>query len=264
MRVVFVDANDGAIVWNYNNLQTGMGESLYSGNVPLTTYAAPGGLFYLEDVVTKAGTFNYNNGTSTKARFTDADDVWESAVQRAGVDAQFGAVSTLRYFKDVHGRDGINGNWGPAPMMSADGTTPVMTSGVHYRSGYNNAFWDGTQMTYGEGNGTNFTPLVSLDIVGHEITHGITEHSANLIYSGESGALNESMSDVFGAMVERSTKGQSAATWLVGEDCYTPGNGNGDALRHLANPHLASDKGFTPNDEAIGLQPLGGAAAGLK
>ncbi|MDX2021168.1 MAG: M4 family metallopeptidase [Deltaproteobacteria bacterium] len=250
LPVVFVDANAGRVVWSYNNLQTGTGNSLYSGNVTLNTYAAPGGSsFFLEDVATKAGTFNYNNGTSSKARFTDSDDVWESAVQRAGVDAQYGAVSTLRYYKDVHGRNGIDDNGGPAPMTSADGVTPLMTSGVHYSSGYNNAFWDGTQMTYGDGDGSTFTPLVSLDIVGHEMTHGVTEHTAGLIYSGESGALNESMSDVFGAMVERSVKGESAATWLLGEECYTPGNGNNDALRYFANTHLATDDGFTADDD---------------
>lgn len=250
LPVVFVDAKSGLVVWSYDNLQTGTGHSLYSGNVPLMTYARQSdGVFYLEDIAAKAGTFNYNYGTSSKARFTDSDDLWSDAVQRAGVDAQFGAVSALRYFKEVYGRNGIDGNGGPAPMMSIDGVTPLMTSGVHYSSGYSNAFWDGSQMTYGDGDGVQFGPLVSLDIVGHEITHGVTEHTAGLIYQDESGALNESMSDVFGAMIERFVKGQSAATWLIGEECYTPANGNDDALRSLSNPHAASDKGFTSNDD---------------
>ena len=77
-----------------------------------------------------------------------------------------------------------------------------MPSRVHYGDQYNNAFWDGTKMTYGDGDGVDFGPLVSLDVAGHEMSHGVTSRSANLTYSGESGGLNESNSDIFGTMVE--------------------------------------------------------------
>ena len=97
-------------------------------------------------------------------------------------------------------------------------------------------------MCYGDGNGFNFSPLVTIDICGHEMTHGVTERTANLTYSGESGALNESMSDVFGAMVELYADGGtvSADTWKIGEDAYTPGT-SGDALRYMNDPHLAAE-----------------------
>src|SRR5690606_17963299 len=104
-------------------------------------------------------------------------------------------------------------------------------------------------MTYGDGDGAVFSPLVTLDICGHEMTHGITQHTAGLIYSGESGALNESMSDVFGAMVERYAQGAGSATWKRGDACYTPQNGADDALRYLDDTHKARDKGYTADDD---------------
>ena len=76
-----------------------------------------------------------------------------------------------------------------------------------FSTNYNNAYWDGTRMTYGDGDGTNFTPLVSLDVTGHEISHGVTQYSSNLLYQSESGALNESFSDIFGNLIEFETEG---------------------------------------------------------
>ena len=95
-------------------------------------------------------------------------------------------------------------------------------------------------MTYGDGNGSTFSPLVTLDICGHEMTHGVTERTAGLVYSNESGALNEAMSDVFGAMVERYTEGENSNTWKIGEDAYTPAT-SGDALRYMNDTHRGGD-----------------------
>ena len=97
-------------------------------------------------------------------------------------------------------------------------------------------------MTYGDGDGTTFTPLTTIDICGHEMTHGVTERSANLTYSNESGALNEATSDIFGSMVELYADGGvvSADTWKIGEDAYTPGT-SGDALRSMSNPNSLGD-----------------------
>ena len=80
-------------------------------------------------------------------------------------------------------------------------------------------------MTYGDGDGTTFSPLASLDVAGHEMTHGVTEKTANLTYAKESGALNEGMSDIFGSMVERYARGGvvDSDTWKIGEQIYTPG-----------------------------------------
>jgi thermolysin len=255
--VYFIDAQTGEKVFEYNNLQTGSGSSLYSGTVTIDT-SSSGGTYYMEDLTRKMGTFNMNNtgntttGTGgTQSRYTGTDDVWSATNERAGVDAHYGASKTFDYFKNVHGRNGINGSGGPGTTAAAaNGSVSLITSRVHFGSNYNNAFWYNNQMTYGDGNGTSFSPLVTLDIAGHEMTHGVTQYSANLTYSGESGALNESMSDVFGAMVELYADGGvvSANTWKIGEDAYTPSTA-GDALRYMDNPHLAGNGGYTSDDD---------------
>jgi Zn-dependent metalloprotease len=244
--VVFIDAQTGEKVFEYNNLQTATGNSLYSGTVTLNT-SSVGATFYLEDTTKKIGTFNMNStgnentGTGgTQSRYTDTDDVWDTTIQRAGVDAQYGAVKTFDYYQAIHGRNGIDGLGGPGTTTSAATGAAMIVSRVHFGSSgaYNNAFWFNNQMTYGDGNGTTFSPLVTLDVAGHEMTHGVTEKTANLTYANESGALNEGMSDIFGAMVERYSRGgvTDSDTWKIGEQCYTPGTA-GDALRYMANTH---------------------------
>lgn len=255
--VVFIDAHTGEKVFEYDNLQTGSGTSLYSGTVSITT-SSVGSTYYMEDLGRKMGTFNMNNtgntttGTGgTQSRYTDTDDIWNSTVQQAGVDAHYGARWTYDYFLNVHGRNGINGSGGPGTTTAAANSgVSLVTSRVHFGNNYNNAFWYQNMMTYGDGNGTTFSPLTTLDIAGHEMTHGVTQYSANLTYANESGALNESMSDVFGAMVELYARGGAATsdTWKIGEQAYTPGTA-GDALRYMNNPHLASNGGYTADDD---------------
>ena len=249
MPVIFVDAQTGEKVFGYDNLQTGTGPSLYSGTVTIGT-SSLSGTYYMENLTRKVGTFNYTNTTTTLSRFTDTNDVWDTTAQRAGVDAQYGAEATMNYYQNVHGRNGIDGAGGPGTTTAAaNSAISLIGSRVHYSTNYNNAFWNGSYMTYGDGDGTTFSPLVTLDICGHEMTHGVTERTANLTYSGESGALNESMSDVFGAMVERYARGVTDAnTWKIGEAAYTPAT-SGDALRYMDNPHLASNGGYTADDD---------------
>ncbi len=248
---VFIDAHTGEKVFEYNNLKTGTGNSLYSGTVTIST-SGSGSSFYMEDTVRRMGTFNMNStgnessGTGgTMSRFTDTDDNWNTTIQRAGVDAHFGAAMTFDYFKNVHGRNGIDGNYGPGTVTSAVGGVSLVASRVHFGTSgrYNNAFWYNNQMSYGDGDGSTFSPLTTLDICGHEMAHGITERTANLTYARESGALNESWSDAFGAMVELYARGGSptADTWKIGEQAYTPSNGTGDALRYMDNPPAAGD-----------------------
>lgn len=240
MPVIFIDAQTGEKIFEYDNLQTGSGPSLYSGTVTVGT-SVSGTTYYLENTTRKVGTFDNRNTTASTYRFTDTNDVWDSSTQRAAIDAQFGAEKTMEYFQNVHGRNGIDGSGGPAYYTSAVGAVGLISSKVHYSTNYNNAFWNGSYMTYGDGDGTTFTPLVTLDICGHEMTHGVTERTANLTYAGESGALNESFSDVFGAMVERYADGATSAnTWKIGEDAYTPGTA-GDALRRMDNPNAVGD-----------------------
>ncbi|WP_308189733.1 M4 family metallopeptidase [Nocardioides sp. cx-169] len=120
------------------------------------------------------------------------------------------------------GRNGIFGDGRGAP------------SPVHYGKGYVNAFWDGTKMTYGDGDGVEFGPLVSLDVAGHEMSHGVTETTAGLTYSGESGGLNEATSDIFGSMVEfYAVNAADPAGYLIGEEFDLAGH---QGLRRLDDP----------------------------
>jgi Zn-dependent metalloprotease len=235
MPVYFINAQTGEEVFSYDNIQTqsvtNSGSSLYSGNVFFTAFRY-GSPYYLQNLYLKIGTYNVNTSTP----FSDSDGVWNSAVQRAGVDAHWGAEKTLQYYGNTFGRNGVNGSGGPLTIPAIDGSTNLLPSKVHFGSSYNNAFWNGNSMTYGDGDGSYFSPLVSLDVVGHELTHGVTQFSAGLIYSGQSGGLNEAVSDIFGNMVERNVKGESGKTWKVGEEIFTP-NTSGDALRYMDNPH---------------------------
>ncbi len=247
--VDFIDAQTGEKIFSYNNLQTGTGTSRYSGTVSISTTVS-GSTYYMEDTTRRMGTFNMNStgnestGTGgTQSRYTDTDDIWNSSIQQAGVDAHYGAAKTYDYYKNIHGRSGIDGNNGPGTTTSAVGAIPLVVSRVHFGSSgrYNNAFWYNNQMSYGDGDGTTFTPLTTTDICGHEMTHGVTERTANLTYANESGALNEAWSDIMGSMVEAYADGAvSADTWKIGEDAYTPGT-SGDALRLMNNPNAVGD-----------------------
>jgi Zn-dependent metalloprotease len=248
MPVVFVDAGTGQRLWEFDNLQTATGTSLYSGSVTVSTFTK-NGKFYLEDPVGKIGTFDSRGLQYATYRFWDANDVWDAPEQQAAIDVHFCASKFMEYFATAHSRSGIDGLGGPGFYTAADKATPVITSKVHYGEAFNNAFWNGSFMTYGDGDGVMLLPLVTLDICGHEMQHGITERTANLTYSNESGALNESWSDVFGALLERFVNGESAATWRVGEACFTPGNGQDEGIRDMAEPHVAPDNGFTLDDD---------------
>lgn len=259
--VYFIDAHTGEVVDSYDNLQTGTGNSLYSGTVSINT-SSVGSTFYMEDLTRKQGTFNMNStgnesfGTGgTQSRFTDTDDSWTSTIQRAGVDAHIGAAWTYDYYKNVHARNGIDGAGGPGvTAAAANSAVSLITSRVHFGSSgrYNNAFWYNNMMSYGDGDGTTFSPLTTIDICGHEMTHGVTERTANLTYSKESGALNESWSDIMGAMVESYSRGSvvDANTWKIGEQAYTPGTA-GDALRRMDNPNALGD----PDHYSLRLYP---------
>jgi Zn-dependent metalloprotease len=118
-----------------------------------------------------------------------------------------------------------------------------LDSSVHYDVDFDNAFWDGQQMVYGDGDGSIFDRFTKcLDVVGHELTHGVTAATANLDYQGQSGALNESMSDVFGSLVKQMSLDQTAdkADWLIGAGLFLPGV-NGKALRSMSDPGTAYD-----------------------
>jgi Zn-dependent metalloprotease len=134
---------------------------------------------------------------------------------------------------------------------SVDGANLPLEATVHFGEAYDNAFWDGERMVFGDGDGVVFTRMTaSLSVIGHELAHGVTQYSANLVYEGQSGALNESVSDVFGALVEQRTFGQNAeeASWLIGHGLFTDAV-EGSALRSMSAP------GTAYNDDVLGTDP---------
>ncbi len=171
-----------------------------------------------------------HNGNTTlpgkKVRSEESPASGDDAVN----DAYDGADQVCDFYSEVFGRDSIDGK----------GTDLVST--VHYGVGFDNAFWDGQQMVYGDGSGHLFVVgalTCAIDVIGHECAHGVTQHTADLKYGGESGALNESISDVFGSLVKQYKLGQSAeeADWLIGEGSLVPQMGR--ALRSMRDPGTA-------------------------
>jgi bacillolysin len=252
MPVYFVDSQTGEVVFHYDNLQTAMGGSQYSGNVQFQSVLYRR-MYYLEDLTRMVGTFDYRNssfGGLPEGRFLDSDDMWVSGgTQMAGVDAHWDATQVYDYYKNEFGRNGIDGNGGPALMSSITGKRKkVISSAVHYGTLYGNAAWTGSMMIYGDGDGVEESAMTTLDIAGHEFTHGVTASESALMYADESGALNESISDIFGAVIEARAKGVSSNTWKIGEECWTPAI-PGDALRYMDEPHRAIDNGYTADDD---------------
>lgn len=246
----FVDAHSGSILDKWDAIHTakpgsgttctnptsatGTGRTLYSGNQVINTQNC-GSSFQMKDLSRGGGyTTNMNNGqTGTGTIFSDADNIWGnnsvSDVATAGADAHLGVAATWDYFKNVHGRNGI----------ANDGRGAL--SKVHYGRNYVNAFWsDSTfSMTFGDGDGVTYGPLVNLDVAGHEMSHGVTSRSANLTYSGESGGLNEATSDIFGTMVEFAVNSASdVPDYLIGEEIYISNPGFSKAFRYMYNPEL--------------------------
>jgi len=213
---------------------TGIGQSIYSGDVAISTQNC-GTSFQMKDLTRGGGyTTNMANGTRGSGTiFSDADNDWgnntSSNTASAAADAHFGIAATWDYFKNVHGRSGI------------DGLGTGALSKVHYGRNYVNAFWSDNCycMTFGDGDGVTYGPLVNLDVAGHEMSHGVTSRTAKLVYSGESGGLNESTSDIFGTMVEFAVNSPSdVPDYLIGEELYISNPGNSKAFRYMYNPAL--------------------------
>lgn len=229
--VAYIDAHSGELIRSYENLQTSSGTAYFAGSVSINSYYS-GGTYYLEDTVRHMGTYTWSNGTRTMSKISDSDDNWTS--DSTAVQAHYAAAKVYDYYLNVHGRNGLDGAGGPGYVSSLTGSGKTIASTVHYSRNYANAFWNGSYMTYGDGDGVYFYPLVSQDIAGHEMTHGVIERTANLTYSGESGGLNEAIADIFGAMTERYADGSvsSSDTWQIGEDAYIPAG----ALRYMNAP----------------------------
>jgi len=233
-KMVYVDAQTGEILFDlplihFNDRVEGIAHTAYYGIQPIQT-TQQGAQYILHDLTRGNGiktyncqnTINYNGAVN----FFDDDNVWNNVnaqLDQYATDAHFSTGSTYDYYLNVHNRNSINGNG------------YNLLSYVHFnliQYGYSNninAFWDGQRMTYGDGAiGQGITPLTTIDICGHEITHGLTSFTANLVYSYESGALSEAFSDIFGTAVEFYAVPEHA-NWTMGEKM-------GLTLRSLSNP----------------------------
>ncbi|MEV6347436.1 M4 family metallopeptidase [Actinoplanes sp. NPDC051851] len=227
---VLVDANTGAVVdsWAEEQTVTGSGTGYYVGSVSLDTTLSSG-TYQLKDP-NRGNNYTVSMGNryiGSGTLVTDSDNVWGTGTlandQTLAVDAQFGVATTWDYYKNTFGRNGI----------ADDGAGSY--SRVHYGRSYDNAYWsdDCFCMTYGDGDGSSYGPFTSLDVAGHEMTHGVTANSAGLVYTGESGGLNEAMSDIFGTLVEfYAANSNDVADYLIGEELVI----DGDPLRYMDDP----------------------------
>ncbi|WP_051568450.1 M4 family metallopeptidase [Crocinitomix catalasitica] len=227
---IFIDANSGEIL-RENSLihevdEEGTAETAYSGTQTITADSFEG-IYRLRDASRGNGirTFDLNEAVEygDAVDFEDDDNDWDNVNPQKdeyATDAHWGSEMTYDYFFEQHDRNSIDN----------DGFQ--LNSYIHFGVDYANAFWDGTRMTYGDGDDF-WDPLTSVDIAGHEITHGLTTFTAGLIYARESGALNESFSDIFGNAIEQFAR-PGDFSWLVGEDI-------GSALRSMSNPNSYGD-----------------------
>ncbi len=229
---IYIDASTGKVLLVDPIIKHADGNAVtrYSGSRTISTSITTDGRYTLKDTVGNynVATWNLNKGSNYlgASEFTDNDNSWTDAelnnsnFDHVALDAHWGAMKTSDYFKLKHNRN------------SFDNNGARINSYVHYSVGYVNAFWNGTSMTYGDGDGIYYFPLTTLDICGHEIAHAVCEYSANLIYSYESGALNESLSDIWGACVEYFSDPQKN-TWLLADECSVTGT----PFRSMSNPN---------------------------
>jgi Zn-dependent metalloprotease/chitodextrinase len=224
---IYVNANTGEIV-HINTLiknaaATGNADTRYSGTKSISTddYNSS---YRLRDYTRGNGIITYDCNTSTSytsaVDFTDANNSWtaaeydNSAKDNGALDAHWAGMMTYDYFKDVHGRN------------SFDGNGALMKTYVHFDRNYDNAYWNGSVFTFGDG--SSFDILTSLDVFGHEFGHAVCSYTADLNYQNEEGALNEAFSDIWGCAIEYKYAPEKD-TWLMGEDL-------GSALRSISDP----------------------------
>ena len=245
-KIIYVDAATGAVL-GFNDLihetdATGTAVTGYSGTQTITTDLVSATSYRLRETGRGNGiqTFNLKKKTAYNVAvdFTDADNNWNNintSKDQYATDAHWGAEKTYDFYKNNFNRNSIDGNGF------------ALKSYVHYSTNYFNAFWDGSRMTYGDGSSLNgYLPLTSLDVCGHEITHGLTSKTSNLAYSNESGALNEAFSDIFGESIENYAR--SGHDWQLGKDFKY-------VIRDMSRPNDFSDP-----DTYKGLYWYGGTA----
>ena len=228
---VYVDAASGEIILKdpiIKHIQ-GTASTRYSGQRAIETQFS-GSQYRLRDYSRGNGieTYNLNKSTSiyNGVDFVDNDNNWTAAEHNnankdnAALDAHWGAEKTYDYFLTKHNRNSYDGNGG------------LIRNYVHYSTGLDNAYWDKVDkvMLYGDGSSL-FSPLTSIDVVGHEIGHGVCSSTAGLVYAKDPGAIDESLGDIWGAMIEYYSD-PSKQTYLIGEEIKL----GGGALRSMSNP----------------------------
>lgn len=209
----FIDAETGEVIDHFNAAHdvTAFGTGVF-GEKRMFEAQAIDGLFRLYDDTRGQGIVTYDQTTNTNIHVTSINKMFRDG---AAVDAHTNAQITYDYYMKTFGRDSVDDNG------------QQLISAVHVGNNWNNASWNGRQMSYGDGDGLRFHPLsAGLDVAAHEMSHGVIQHTAGLIYRNESGALNESYADIFGAMVDRDN-------WLIGEAIMADGTA---ALRSLEDP----------------------------
>jgi Zn-dependent metalloprotease len=231
LREMVTNGSSEMRAWAFQTLTVSeqfRGRRLTVGNI---SFAAPAG-------EKRRTIFDAKNGTTlpgTLVRGEGDPPTDDPAVN----EAYDGAGATYDFYYEVFERNSI------------DDRGLRLDSTVHYEQNYDNAFWNGDQMVYGDGDGQIFQRFTkAIDVIGHELTHGVTQYEANLMYWGESGALNESMSDVFGSLVKQRVLNQTAeeADWIIGEGLFTP-NVKGVGIRSMKDPGTAYD------DPVLGKDP---------
>jgi len=238
---VFVEVNSGKVIKiedkiRYNNPVTGTGIDVLGKTRELNLNQS-GDQYQMIDLTNKGSIYTYDakNGISDGDLVSNTTGKFTTEADKSPVSAHHNAGKVISFYKNVFQRDSLDNNG-----MDVHSFT-------HFDLNYNNAFWSGGVMIYGDGDGEEFTYLSGdLDVVGHEMTHGVIEYTADLAYHNQSGAINETMADVFGVLIStydkynvanRGTWKFDSADWVVGDDIYTP-NIQGDALRSLKDPTL--------------------------
>lgn len=240
-----VDALTGDVLDSFDNLQTVQASSKGAfGDMRNFEVTQSGNQFQMIDLSrTPNGIKTYSaNGSQsrpgTMLTAAQPNAVWDAQAPKApgaAVDAHFFAGFVYDFYKTKLARNGINGS------------DAAIISTAHFGQNYANAFWDGNQMTYGDGDDVNLKSLAGgLDVIAHELTHGVTQFESNLTYRNQSGAINEAMSDIMAAFVEASFQPDAKKNWLVGEVIGVKG-----PLRDMAHPGMVSQKQPTHMQEFI-------------
>ncbi|HXD92047.1 MAG TPA: M4 family metallopeptidase, partial [Bacteroidia bacterium] len=210
----------------------GSAVTMYSGTVTMTSDNTGTNAYRLRETGRGLGinTYNMNNTTNyTQTDFTNTSSTWNlPGTDQAAADAHWGAEKTYDYYKNIHNRNSIDGNG------------YALNSYMHYSTNFVNAYWDGTEMTYGDGDvSQGFLMMTALDVCGHEITHGLTSFTSMLNGGGtdEASALNEGNSDIFGTTIENYAR-PNQWDWIIGGDitCTTAGVPNHAGIRDMSNP----------------------------